>query len=110
MELASRADAPPITAAGQPISELRRAIYLSPYQHEAHLLLGEIYLRGGRIDEAVDELKISVWSQDTLPARLRLAEAYLAARNPGLARAELQTVLARDPANVRAKQLLTQVP
>ena len=62
------------------ISELRRAIYLAPYQHEAHLLLGEIYLRGGRIDEAVDELKISVWSQDTVPARVRLAEAYIAAQ------------------------------
>jgi tetratricopeptide (TPR) repeat protein len=92
------------------ISELRRAIYLAPYQHEAHLLLGEIYLRGGRTEEAIDELKISVWSQDTLPARVRLAEAYIAARNPDAARTELQTVLARDPANARAKQLLTQLP
>ena len=92
------------------ISELRRAIYLAPYEHEAHLLLGEIYLRGGRTDEAVDELKISVWSQDTVPARVRLAEAYIAARHPDLARTELQTVLMRDPANSRARQLLTQLP
>lgn len=92
------------------ISELRRAIYLSPYQHEAHLLLGEIYLRGGRLEEAVDELKISVWSQDSVPARVRLAEAYIAAMSLDLARTELQTVLMREPANSRARQLLTQLP
>jgi tetratricopeptide (TPR) repeat protein len=92
------------------IGELRRAIYLAPYQHEAHLLLGEIYLRAGRIEEAVDELKISVWSQDTLPARVRLAEAYIAARNPDAARTELQAILNRDPGNSRARQLLTQLP
>jgi Tfp pilus assembly protein PilF len=92
------------------ISELRRAIYLAPYQHDAHLLLGEIYLRAGRVEEAVDELKISVWSQETVAARLRLAEAYIAAGNPDLARTELQTVLMREPANSRARQLLTQLP
>ena len=30
------------------ITELRRAIYLSPYEAEAHLLLGRIYLRTGQ--------------------------------------------------------------
>jgi Flp pilus assembly protein TadD len=92
------------------IGELRRAIYLAPYQHDAHLLLGEVFLRDGRLEEAVDELKISIWSQDTLPARLKLAEALIAARNPDAARAELQTVLTREPSNSRARQLLTQLP
>jgi Flp pilus assembly protein TadD/TolB-like protein len=95
---------------GEAISELRRAVYLAPYQHEAHLLLGEIYLRAGRTDEAINELKISLWSQDSLPARLRLAEAYVAARTPELARAELQTVLLREPGNLRAAELLAQLP
>ena len=44
------------------INELRRVVYLSPYQSEAHLLLGRIYLRQGRTEEAIDALKISVWS------------------------------------------------
>jgi len=79
-------------------------------EHEAHLLLGEVYLRDGRMDEAIDELKISIWSQDTLAAHLKLAEALIAARNPDAARSELQTVLTRDPANSRAKQLMTQLP
>jgi Flp pilus assembly protein TadD len=34
------------------IAELRRAVYLSPYDPEAHLLLGRAYLRGNRAPEA----------------------------------------------------------
>ena len=30
------------------IASFRRAVYLSPYDAEAHLLLGRVYLRGGR--------------------------------------------------------------
>lgn len=92
------------------IGELRRVVYLAPYQSEAHLLLGQIYLRGGRTDEAIDELKISIWSEDTLPARLALADAYIAARNTDAARVELQAVLTKDPTNTRARQMLTQLP
>lgn len=43
------------------IAELRRAIYLMPYQPEAHLLLGRIYQRTGRTREAIDSLKIAIW-------------------------------------------------
>ena len=47
------------------LAELRRAVFLSPYESEAHLLIGRILLRGGRAREAIDTLKISVWSRDT---------------------------------------------
>ena len=43
------------------IAELRRAIYLTPYQAEAHLLLARAYQRTGRTKEAIDSLKIAVW-------------------------------------------------
>ena len=43
------------------IAELRRAIYLTPYQGDAHLLLARLYHRGGRLKEAVDSLKIAIW-------------------------------------------------
>jgi tetratricopeptide (TPR) repeat protein len=43
------------------IAELRRTIYLMPYQAEAHLLLGRLYQRTGRLREAIDSLKIAVW-------------------------------------------------
>ena len=43
------------------IAELRRAIYLMPYQAEAHVLLARAYQRTGRVREAIDSLKIAVW-------------------------------------------------
>ncbi len=44
------------------IAELRRTIFLSPYDSDAHLLLGRIYLRTGRHEEAIEALTIAVWS------------------------------------------------
>ena len=35
------------------LAELRRALYSSPYEADAHLLLGRIHLRGGRTAETV---------------------------------------------------------
>ena len=95
---------------GEAIAELRRAVYLAPYQSEAHLLLGRIYLRTGRVREAVDALKISIWSEDTVPARLALAEAYILAKEEAAARAEIATILKKDPANAEAKRLLEHMP
>jgi tetratricopeptide (TPR) repeat protein/TolB-like protein len=92
------------------IAALRRAVYLAPYQSEAHLLLGRLYLRGGRLGEAIDALKISVWSEDTIAARLALAEAYLASRDEAGARAELEFVLGRDAGNEDARRLLDRLP
>ena len=59
------------------MTELRRAVFLSPYEAEAHLLIGRIHLRAGRPREAVDALKISIWSRDTAAAHVALADAYL---------------------------------
>ena len=92
------------------IAELRRAIYLSPYDAAAHLLLGRAYLRSGRIDEAIDALKIAIWSEDTIAARLVLAEAYIQARDIETARAELGWILEADPQNRTATQLLQRLP
>jgi tetratricopeptide (TPR) repeat protein len=91
------------------LDELRRAVYLSPYQSEAHLLLGRLYLRAGRVHDAVDALKISIWSEDTLPARLALADAYIQSKEPAAARVELENVLKREPNNLQARRLLATV-
>ncbi|HVQ15064.1 MAG TPA: tetratricopeptide repeat protein, partial [Vicinamibacterales bacterium] len=91
------------------ISALLRAIYLSPYDHEAHLLLGRIYLRGGRVGDAIDTLKISIWSNDSIVARLALAEAYEKAGLLNEARTELQNVLTRDASNREARERLDQL-
>ena len=44
------------------IAELRRTIFLAPYESDAHLLLGRIYLRTGRRQDAIDALTIAAWS------------------------------------------------
>ena len=79
------------------IRELRRALYLSPYLAEAHLLLGRIHLRGGRAGEAVEALKIALWSEETVVAHVALAEAYLQTEDRALARGEIDRALALDP-------------
>jgi tetratricopeptide (TPR) repeat protein len=91
------------------IAELRRAVYLAPYGSEAHLFLGRAYLRSGRLDEAIDALKIALWSEDTIAARLTLAEAYIQAREGAAARAELHAILAADPGNDQAERLLQRL-
>lgn len=87
------------------MAELRRAVFLSPYEAEAHLLIGRIHLRGSRPKEAVDALKISIWSHDSAAAHAALAEAYLQLKDAGSARAEIQRALALDPGLPEARQL-----
>jgi tetratricopeptide (TPR) repeat protein/TolB-like protein len=85
------------------IQELRRALYLSPYLAEAHLLLGRLYLRGGRAADAVEALKIALWSEASVPAHLALAEAYLQVHDQAAARAEVDRALALDPKSPEAQ-------
>jgi tetratricopeptide (TPR) repeat protein len=89
--------------------ELRKAVYLAPYAAEPHLLLGRVLLRTGRIKEAIDALRIAVWSQDTATARLALAEALLQAEDEEGARAEATRALALDPSLAEAKALLARI-
>jgi tetratricopeptide (TPR) repeat protein len=44
------------------VAEVRRTIFLAPYDSAAHLLLGRIYLRTNRQQDAIDALTIAVWS------------------------------------------------
>ena len=89
--------------------ELRRAVYLSPYEAPAHLLIGRIHLRAGRAEEAVDALKISIWSEDSATAHVVLAQAFLSMKNTGAARGELQKALKLDPASAEAQRLLETI-
>ncbi len=91
------------------MAELQRAVFLSPYEAEAHLLIGRIHLRAGRPREAVDALKISIWSKDTVEARLVLGEAYLRLKDTANARVQAQKALAMDPGSADAKGLLQKI-
>ena len=88
------------------LAELNRALFLSPYMAEAHLLVGRIHLRGGRFREAADALKIAVWSAESAEAHAVLAEAYLGLKDNASARTEAQKALALDPALEAARRTL----
>jgi Tfp pilus assembly protein PilF len=91
------------------LAELRRAVYLSPYEAKAHLLIGRIYMRAGRPADAIDAFKISIWSEDQAPAHVILAEAYLKIGDANSARAEVQRALVLDPSSAEAKRLLAEI-
>ena len=92
------------------LSDLNRVIFLSPYQAEAHLLVGRIHLRGGQVREAIDAFKISLWSAETAEAHAALADAYLEAKDTATARVEAERALALDPASAAARQTLAKIP
>jgi len=91
------------------LDEIRRTLFLSPYQADAHLLLARIYLRGGRVREAIDALHISIWSNETAEAHGVLAQAHVEARELDLARSEASRALALDPESVDARRVLEQL-
>lgn len=92
------------------ILELNRALFLAPYHAECHLLIGQIHLRNGRARDAIDALKISLWSQEGVPAHVALARAYVEVKDPAAARTEAERALALDPSAADAKQLLEGLP
>lgn len=89
--------------------ELRRAIFLSPYMAPAHLLLGRLHLRGGRVAEAIQALNIASWSEPSVEAHLALAEAYLAVQNLPAARQAVERALAIDPTDAGARALHAKI-
>jgi Tfp pilus assembly protein PilF len=91
------------------VGELRRAVYLRPYDDEPHLLLGRIYRRGGRLREAIDEFRIAVWCRDTAAARVLLGDALLESGDPDAARVEAQRALVLAPGAPDALALLARI-
>ena len=90
-------------------SELRRAIYLAPYEDLPHILLGRIYVRGGRLTEAIDEFKVAIWCRETADARAALAGALLESGDKDAARREAERALVLDPSSVEAKAILKKI-
>jgi tetratricopeptide (TPR) repeat protein len=90
------------------IDALKRSIYMAPYQAEAHLLLGRIHLRNGRVPEAIEAFKISLWSQETVAAHVALGEAYLQAKDMLQARTQANLALTLDPDSAEARALYSR--
>lgn len=89
--------------------ELRRAIYLRPYDDEPHVLLGRIYRRAGRLDEAIEAFRIAVWARDTLVGRLALAETLWERGDRAEALDQARRAVALDPQSEEAKALLARM-
>lgn len=85
--------------------ELTQVVYLEPNSYEGHFYLADVYRQQGYIAEAISELKAVLWIQDTLPARLRLAELYLKRDRVEEAREHVQAALALDPGSREARAL-----
>ncbi|HKW00955.1 MAG TPA: tetratricopeptide repeat protein [Vicinamibacterales bacterium] len=90
-------------------SELRRAIYLAPYEDLPHMLLGKIYVRGGRLTEAIDEFKVAIWCRETAEARVALAGALLESGDKDAAKREAERALVLDPLSAEAKAILKKI-
>jgi tetratricopeptide (TPR) repeat protein len=88
------------------LADLNRALYMSPYDAEAHLLVGRIHLRNARPLEAISALKVSLWSAETVDGHIALAEAYLENRELDAAHAEAERAVALAPASAEAKRVL----
>lgn len=91
------------------VVELRRSIYLVPYEEEPHLLLGRVYQRGGRLGEAIDEYKVAIWCRETAAARIALGSALLESGDRAAARAEYERALVLAPDSVEAREALKKI-
>ena len=85
--------------------EFTQMVYLAPSSYEGHFYLAEVYRRQGQASEAISELRAALWSQDTLPVRLRLAEIYLEEDRDREAREQVRAALVLDPASSEARRL-----
>jgi Flp pilus assembly protein TadD len=91
------------------IREVQRALYLTPYDAAAHLLLGRALARSGLLQEAVDALKVSIWSAETAAAHVALGDVLLRLRDVDGAGRAVDRALVLEPANADAAALASRV-
>jgi Tfp pilus assembly protein PilF len=90
-------------------NELRRAIYLAPYEEEPHLLLGQLYQRAGRLPEAIDEFKVALWCRETVAGRLALGTALFESGDRAGAQREASRALVLEPGSADAQALIRRI-
>ena len=86
--------------------EFRAALASDPHNASAHSELGEIYRRRGKLDDAVEELQLSLASRDSAAVRTTLARIYLEQKRPDLARSEVEKAVKLAPHYPPARELL----
>ncbi len=91
------------------IQEFRKSLYLAPYDAQTHLALGRVLMRSGRLREAIESLKISLWSAESLDARILLGEALLDAGESADALVHAERAVRLAPDSAAARLLLERV-
>ena len=90
-------------------SELRRSIYLAPYEDEPHLLLGRLLQRAGRLPEAIDEFKVALWCRESAAAHIGLGSALFESGERDDARRAFERALALSPNSAEAREWLKRI-
>jgi tetratricopeptide (TPR) repeat protein/TolB-like protein len=86
--------------------EFRAALLAEPNNASAHQEIAEIYRRRGKLEEAIQELQMSLAARDSAAVRTTLARIYLEQKKPDLARAEVEKAVKLAPNYSDAKELL----
>ena len=89
--------------------EFRAALALDPRNASAHSELGDIYRRRGKLDDAANELQLSLASRDSAAVRTTLARIYLEQKKPELARIEVEKAVKLAPHYPPATELLERL-
>lgn len=91
------------------IAEFRKSLYLSPYDAQTHLALATVLMRAGRLRDAIESFKISLWSAESVEARLGLAEALLESGEATAAEVHAARALQLAPESAPARALLEKI-
>ncbi len=86
--------------------DFRAALASDPNNASGHRELADIYRRRGKLDEAVQELNLSLATRDSAVVRIVLARIYLEQKKPDLARAEVEKAVKLAPNYAEARELL----
>ena len=102
-----------LTASGDTagaLQELVRAAYLDPHEPRVHLLLARTHRARGENDQALNEFRMSLWSEEEPAVRAEMAVLLKELGRLAEARREAEKVLSQDPDNSVAKKVLEGTP
>lgn len=91
------------------ISEFRKSLYLSPYDAATHLALARVLVRNGRLREAAETLRISLWSEESVEARLLLAQVLLDSGEAAAALPHAERAAQLAPDSTEARDLAAKI-
>jgi tetratricopeptide (TPR) repeat protein len=89
--------------------ELQQAVDYDPQNVEAYLELARMYMKAGRLEEAVKALNHSLQQRETATGRLLLAKIYLEQGKLDETQAQLNAALRLEPSSAEAAALVQEM-